>query len=421
MSSQDDHVIGLSDLAPQMWEEVVLQTVRDTHEAVADRAFGLVPGSDVPKAVHDGVADLVYGALTMATRGTRRLAGTLARATGQARDPDALERSVAWRTALAILNGVLGDLLESQGNPLALGMTVRVDARDVAVETDALREAFPDARPRVAVLLHGLVENDESWSFKAASRGITYPEVLTDLGVTPVLLRYNTGRHVSANAADLTALLERLVAVWPVGVDELILIGHSMGALVIRGAGECARIEGHRWPDRTRHVVMLGAPHLGAPLEKVANAGAWLLSAIPESAAFGAILRRRSAGIKDLRHGYLTEEDWSEKDADAWRSDPARAVDRLAEAGHHVVGATLGATQGHPLSRTIGDLLVMWGSASAHAQEWARVASVRHVGSADHFALLNHPDVADLLTAIVVDGAAAESVGDVAEEAADRG
>jgi hypothetical protein len=404
MSAVPDHVHGIGDLAPQMWEEVVLATVRDTHTAVADRVFGLLPGTAPIRAVHDGIAGLVYGLLTGATRGTRRVAVAAARATGEVRDPELLARSAAWRMAVAILNGVIGDLLDEQDNPLAIPMAVRIDARDVPLAPQALAAAFPQAKDRIAVLLHGLVEHDESWRFKADERLITYPDVVAAHGVTPVLVRYNTGRHISDNAADLSGLLDVLVRAWPVPVREVLLVGHSMGGLVIRGAGAHAGVHGAAWPQLVRHVVMLGSPHLGAPLEQVANAGAWLLSAVPEARAFGTVLRRRSAGIKDLRRGYLSATDWQDRDPDAWSCPPAGPVGPLGTAVHHSVGATLGPDHRHPLSRVLGDLLVLWGSASAAGHEWAREARVTHVGSADHFALLNHPVVADLLADLCATG-----------------
>ncbi|MGI9018154.1 MAG: lipase family alpha/beta hydrolase [Euzebya sp.] len=396
-----DDVDGLVALLPQVVQEVVLETVRDTHTAVANRVFGLVPGSEGPRMVHDRIVGMLYAVVGSGVRGTHLLARTWSRFTAGTRDPKALNRNAVWRRTVAIINGVLGDVLAEQGNPLALSMTIRVDNDDVAVDATALRDAFPEATPRVAVLLHGLVENDESWTFKPDVNPRTYAELLNSAGVTPVVLRYNSGRHISATAADLDRLLEDLVDQWPVPLTELILIGHSMGALVIRGAGEFGRIGGRRWPRLASHVVMLGAPHGGAALEKAANAGAWLLAAVPEMAPFSRVLRRRSAGIKDLRHGYLNEEDWFDADPDAWRSRPGRQVDPLDRAAHHLVGATLGAGTSGPLSGSLGDLLVRWGSATAAGRDWARGATVTHIGSANHFALLNHPEVAGLLLRIV--------------------
>ncbi len=400
-SRPQDGLTGMADLAPQLVEEVVLTTVRDTHRAIARRTFGLVPGARVPKMVHDGMSEMVYGILTVVTRGTRVIAGGLSRLTAGRRDPAAVERNARWRRSVSILNGILGDLLEEQDSPLALNMTVRVDAADVVVARSALAGAHPDATGRVAVLLHGLVEDEESWDLRREEHGGTYADVLRAAGVTPVMVRYNSGRHISSNAVDLDTLLQDLVEGWPVEVTELILIGHSMGGLVIRGAGALAAGGDHSWPGLTTHLVTLGTPHGGAPLEKAANAAAWALTSVPEMAAFGGILRRRSAGIKDLRHGYLLEADWFGGDPDGRRSKRGAHVERIGEATHHVVGATLGATHGHLASHTLGDLMVRWGSAVALGNIWAEEATVTHLGSTNHFALLNHPEVSAMLTRLL--------------------
>ena len=76
-------------------------------------------------------------------------------------------------------------------------------------------------------------------SARPSTRGAraSYGERLhEDLGITPVFVRFNTGRHISENGASLAALLDELVASWPVDVEQIALIGHSMGGLVARSA-----------------------------------------------------------------------------------------------------------------------------------------------------------------------------------------
>ena len=80
-------------------------------------------------------------------------------------------------------------------------------------------------------------------------------------------VRYNTGLHVSENGRGLARLLDEMVEEWPCQLEELVLIGHSMGGLVARSACHY----GASWTDRVRHVFCLGSPHLGADLEKGAN------------------------------------------------------------------------------------------------------------------------------------------------------
>jgi hypothetical protein len=43
-----------------------------------------------------------------------------------------------------------------------------------------------------------------------------------------VYVRYNTGRHISHNDQDLARLLGDLVTVWPLDIEHIVLIGHSM-------------------------------------------------------------------------------------------------------------------------------------------------------------------------------------------------
>src|SRR5207237_64955 len=129
----------------------------------------------------------------------------------------------------------------------------------------------------------------------------------TDLGITPVDVRYNTGLHVSENGSRLDLLLEQLITAWPVELRELSLIGHSMGGLVARSAYTAATAAkpGRRWPALTTRVVTLGTPHTGAPLEKAARLASWALQKVPEAEPLADILDTRSSGIRDLRHGYL--------------------------------------------------------------------------------------------------------------------
>ena len=61
--------------------------------------------------------------------------------------------------------------------------------------------------------------------------------------------------------------------------------------------------------QRVRHVFTLGSPHRGATLEQAANVACSGLSMLPETRPFARPLKLRSAGIKDLRYGYLIDEE----------------------------------------------------------------------------------------------------------------
>ena len=143
-----------------------------------------------------------------------------------------------------------------------------------------------------------------------------------ELGCTPLYLRYNTGRHISTNGQEFAQLLEQLCEAWPVPVESLSLIGHSMGGLVIRSASWYAQQAQSTWLQHLQRVVCLGTPHHGSPVERAGHALDRAMQRIPytEPLALG---RRRSAGIKDLRHGDLLDEDWQGHHPDRHRPDTA--------------------------------------------------------------------------------------------------
>jgi pimeloyl-ACP methyl ester carboxylesterase len=217
-----------------------------------------------------------------------------------------------------------------------------------------------------------------------------------DFGYTPLGLRYNTGRHISDNGRELARLLERLVAATP--IDEIVLVGHSMGGLVARSACHYGAAEDHAWTPAVRHVFCLGSPHLGAPLEKGANALGWALARLPETLPVARIVNGRSVGIKDLRYGACVEEDWCDCDADELLTDRCHDVPFLPHARFYFVAATLNGVSGELL----GDLLVRYTSASGAGRKRRipfALEDGHHLRGLTHFDLLNHPAVYEQMRA----------------------
>ncbi|QPF75589.1 alpha/beta hydrolase [Roseateles sp. DAIF2] len=276
---------------------------------------------------------------------------------------------------LAILNGVLGDYLAATDNPLAIPMQLRRQGR-------ALTAAPQDAGPRPLLLIHGLCMNDLQWQ-----RG-NLAEGLEALGYTPLHLHYNSGLHISDNGRQLARLLERLLQQWPVPLQDLSLLGHSMGGLLARSAVHHAQAEGLQWPRRLRHLVSLGSPHLGAPLEQGGQQLQLLLGLSAYARPLIALTRRRSAGIQDLRWASLREQDWGQR-----RSLPLPAgVDCYA-----IAATTAGNPAGLP-ARLLGDGLVPVASALGRHREAARRLDFPPdhqwvLAGAGHLALQTHPAV----------------------------
>jgi pimeloyl-ACP methyl ester carboxylesterase len=351
----------------------------------------------------------VYAGLRGALGGAVR-AGARAVSLTQPEDAPSIEQAPAGRVAIGALNGAFGDRLEHERSPFAVRMTVRRGGDAVDLNGHAVRAAFPDATARLAVFLHGLCETEGAWSLWADKHVPYGPRLRVELGYTPVYVRYNSGRHISDNGRELARLLDDLSAAWPVDPAEIALIGHSMGGLVGRSA--CHQGADRPWAAKVRHVFMLGCPHLGAPLERAANAAGAAFALLPETRSLATALNARSCGIKDLRYGYLLEEDWFGHDPDAFVRRMATEIPFLQSANHYFVSASISGDPEGLASRLVGDLLVVRGSAWAQARRGERLAfpidHYSHVGGAHHFQLLNHPSVYEQVSKWLSAGAAIE-------------
>ncbi len=391
---QPDEIRALGDIAGEATGGAASH-VHDMHDGIASRVFAAVgPGAAPVRAVHDGIARGVYSAVGALSGALVKGAAAAVSAT---RSPDApsISESTRGRIAIGALNGAFGDALERRGNALALPMTVRRKGQDVPVTAPELAQAFPRATPRLALFVHGLCETDDAWRM-GADRHVPYGRRLArELDYAPVYVRYNSGRHISQNGRDLAALLSRLMAAWPVEVREITIIGHSVGALVARSA--CHYGEGSEWVPKVRHLFALGAPHQGAPLEQITNVASHALAKLPETRTFSRALNLRSAGVKDLRYGYLRDEDWHGQDPDTFLRNTGREVPFLDSANTYFVCATVSHDPHSPFGRMVGDLLVLRASAWAHGGHGERmqfpIDNYRHVGGVHHFDLLNHPAV----------------------------
>ncbi|MGH3624010.1 MAG: esterase/lipase family protein, partial [Sciscionella sp.] len=199
------------------------------------------------------------------------------------------------------------------------------------------------------------------------------------------------------NAAALDALLTTVLKQWPVPVTGLSLIGHSMGGLVTRSALHMGQDRHRDWVSALRHVVYLGTPHRGSTVEVGANLAASALAAFAESAPLARPLRLRSAGIKDLRFGYLTKQDWLGHDQDTPFTSPPKPL-RKPPPSHvreHFLAVTVSRNPRGVAANLFGDLVVTPNSAADSAG--ADTADRIRLGGLNHFNLRGHETVYDRL------------------------
>jgi len=268
--------------------------------------------------------------------------------------------SAEREVVLAALNGVLGDHLQHSANPLAIPTRLRRQGLALELKRDSLAAVIPGATGRVLVLVHGLCMNDLLWRRNDHDHGAA---LAVDAGFTPVYLNYNSGLHVSTNGHAFAGQLEVLLRAWPVPVDELVLLGHSMGGLVARSACHYAALARHAWPQHLRKIIFLGTPHHGAPLERGGNWIDAVLDASPYTTAFARLGKIRSAGVTDLRHGSMLDEDWDQQDRFARSRRTPCALPLPANVDCCTIAASIAKKSGGLAERLLGDGLVPLASA----------------------------------------------------------
>jgi len=334
-----DAITGITGLAEAM------------HAGIAEKPTRLA-GAIVGGAVN-GTTAIVYRSIRGVTRaiggGIDLALGAVAPALGH------IESWPARDSVVAALNGVLGDYLAETSNPLEITMHLRRGGKPLELTREGLAAAIHAPTSRVLVLVHGLCRDDRRWERDGHDHGA---HLARDLSYTAVYLHYNTGLHISTNGRALAQILEAMAAAWPVPLEEVSILAHSMGGLVARSAHHCASAARHSWPDKLRKLVFLGTPHHGVPFERAGHRLDLLLEKTPYAAPLTLLGKVRSAGITDLRHGYVLEEDWKGHDRFAKRADSRRALPLPKRVQCYTMAATLGRAPTSRFDQLIGDGLV---------------------------------------------------------------
>jgi len=374
----------LSDLRGGMRMAIdATDTVADVVEKM-HRTIQLRPGplgastTDRPS----GIAGLVYRCV----RGGTRLVGRavdagLIGATVLLPDGESSPALDAYRSAA---NGVYGDYLLRTKNPLAIDMSLRHHGRRVDIHDPSsvlAQHGEAASGNKLLVLVHGLCMNDRQWHRDGHDHGAG---LAAELGYLPLYLCYNSGLHIASNGRLLADMLETLVGNWTTPLDEVVIMGHSMGGLVARSACHHARQAGLEWPKFLRKLVFLGTPHHGAPLERGGHGLDLVMNLSPYSMPLTRLSKARSVGITDLRHGAVSE---------------GKEIVPLPSGVKCYAAAAVRAAKRSLLSeRLIGDGLVPLDSALGRHRDKARVlpipANRQWVGyGMGHRELLSHPDV----------------------------
>lgn len=303
----------------------------------------------------------------------------------------------------SVLNGIVGDYLAKEHNPLAIEMAFyHCDHPLILNETLAHQLKFPRDRPltnKVIVLIHGLTNLETIWNFKTDlnAQQVTQTQTLQqtpservtddptlilenvkfdnygsrlqrDFSYTPLFLRYNTGLPIKENGQNLSDLLTQLIKFYPIQIDELVLMGFSMGGLLSRSAQKIANDTDLAWLEKLTNCYYIGTPHEGSPLEKFGHIASSIVKSVPLNYVnqWADWIDLRSQGIKDLKDGLLNLNNTSSS-PESSEPDPYKQSVKcgsfVVHAQHHFISGGVSENKHGVTNKLVGDTLVRHSSA----------------------------------------------------------
>jgi pimeloyl-ACP methyl ester carboxylesterase len=239
-------------------------------------------------------------------------------------------------------------------------MKIRNQERTISIDTLSQTGEISNVNGKILIMVHGSCMNDSQWTRDEHNHGLALAE---KSGHSLLFLHYNSGRHISSNGKDFSELLEMLIETWPVPVEEITFICHSMGGLVSRSAYYYGQLSDKEWTKYCTKMIFLGTPHHGAPLERIGNYLDTVLHTIPYTTPLSRIGKIRSAGVTDLRYGNITDEDRQSKDRFELTGDQRIIIPLPDEVECFTIAGVTGKISDKPSFRKAGDKLVSLNSA----------------------------------------------------------
>jgi triacylglycerol lipase len=297
----------------------------------------------------------------------------------------------ALENTLAVLNGLVGDHLSRTKNGLETPMAFMRANEPILLDRASLAASSPALTGRIVVLVHGLMNTEACWEL--ADGGDYGSYLARDAGFSPFYVRYNTGLPIADNGVALARLLDRLVDAYPVPIEDLLLLGYSMGGLVVRSACHEAVARTAPFLPHVKRAIYVGTPHLGAPYERAGRLVSAILHAIhdPYTRLIGDIADLRSAGLQDLGDADLRHEDRARRGVGVHLKDWRHPVPLLPGIKHHLIAGSL--SDAPWLHELFGDALVPLGSALARDSESELSTPARVLQGRNHIALAHDPEV----------------------------
>lgn len=261
---------------------------------------------------------------------------------------------------LPALNGIVGDKLDEEKNSLAIQMSFRKLNEDISIPDLSISDSLKETDGDLVIFVHGLMADEVLWDEPSRGKkgfGVLLKE---EKNKTILYLRYNTGRHISQNGRTLSNLLENLHEKYGNDIKSITLIAHSMGGLVTRSSCYYAGLQNQSWVLKVKKIYLLGVPNDGAFLEKIGHLTTFILKKIWnfQTRLIAKIADERSNGIKDLRWGFMVDEDWQSSTANDLLNVTRKSLPPLKGVKYYIIVGTLMENEMNVVSQYFGDGLV---------------------------------------------------------------
>jgi pimeloyl-ACP methyl ester carboxylesterase len=305
---------------------------------------------------------------------------------------------------LPALNGTIGDKLEAEKSKRAIQMSFRKDHSDVSIEDLSLEESLQKSQGELVVFVHGLMADEVLW--KEPSRGKKGYGVLLqeEKNKTVLYVRYNSGCHISENGRSFSNLMEMLYKTYGTLISSTTIIAHSMGGLVTRSSCYYAGVQDQNWITKVKKIYLIGVPNDGAFLEKIGHLTTIILKKIWnfQTRMIANIADQRSNGIKDLRWGFMVDEDWQSAHSNDLLNVKRQNIPPLKGVQYFLLVGTLMEDENNVVSQYFGDGLV--GKKSASGEIFSTTDAIHNefliykvFSKIHHISLLTSSDVYDFL------------------------
>jgi pimeloyl-ACP methyl ester carboxylesterase len=377
----------------------VTNLVEAMHKQVVHPPF--LPSTNIQKLI-TSIASITFINIRWSTKlignSVSKILALLTPAIGNIKPSDKKE------VLLSVLNGVIGDYLEEKENPLKMNMQFRYQSKAIQIDSESLKVTLPKINGKILLMIHGSCMSDLQWTRKNHNHG----EILSEeLDKTPIYLNYNSGKHISSNGKILDENLEKLIENWPVPVDEIMIIAHSMGGLLTRSALYYAEQNKNNWTKHLKKVVFLGTPHHGSHVERIGNYLDLILESVPYLKPFARLGKIRSAGVTDLRYGNLIDEDWQNNGRFERKGDQRQHIKLPEQIEFFAIAAITGKETAHASTQILGDTLVDVKSALGKHKKKDKNLNFKEENTFiafenNHLDLLSNPKILDKLKAWLV-------------------